>query len=177
MNLFGSQRTQLLFAKAELKRNRDGERVCSLVFKVKLNGQNTRSTPKFVQESYRACKGSQTEGQIDGAIEVQNVAVYALPEENGKKPAITFDAVTFDHLVVRRNKESDIWLSMRTSIGVNKTVGNWILGAYGTEVWATFAEAQGKLLADLEELSDEADEADEEEESDDSESEPESATV
>ena len=148
MNLFGSGRTACYFAKAELKRNRDGDRVASIVLKIKLDGQRVRSTPVFIRDSYQACKGQQSEAQIDAAIEVQNVDFSALPDKTSKPFALK--AVVFDHLRMRKSKESDIYLYMRASVTLNDRLGKWILDSYGTELWAAFEDAQGKLLEDLE---------------------------
>ena len=146
MNLFGSNRTPLLFTQAKLQRNRDGDRSVTLSFKIKLNGNNTRSTPAFVRESYSACKGAQSEAQIDAAIDVQNVEFFQLADSKSAK--LKMLAITFDHLRLRKNKDNEIYFYMQTSVSLSKPIGSFILDAYGTEVWATFEEAQGKLIED-----------------------------
>lgn len=146
MKFFKNQRVPISFHKAVLGRNNSEQRTCKARFKIKLNGNNIRSTPTFVQEAFRACKSSVDDAKVRGEIEVQNVDFYHLPE--AKRANIRFETLTFDHLHVTRDKDSTIYLVMETSLDIDKVSGEWVLDKYGTDFWCEFIEAQPKLIDD-----------------------------
>jgi hypothetical protein len=149
MHFLENNETPLHFASFQAKRDKEGDKTLIMRFYVELTDDNIDLVPEFIQRQYRAVKDSANcvdKVPFNRAIGPFNVNLSSLPKQEGTQ--IRIAAVKLNDLALERvtsNSESTVNLHFAITVAQDRENGPWGLESFGTDLWATFEEAQEEI--------------------------------
>lgn len=143
---------KLFFGMKNPKRSEQADRQLVLTFRVALNGNNVRSSPKFVQSAYDEIKNGADYVGLKKELENVNVDLFNLEEK--KRPDFKLPMLHIEKMCVKEVKNSQgdtsIVLCFEAQYPWDESIWDYLGDHYSTDVWARFDSAQATLM-DLEE--------------------------
>lgn len=159
MKCFNGRRQEVHFEKVQLKRlkTKTVERTATLFFRLKLQGNNVKSAPKFIQEAYASIKNTAAaidEMKLLQEVEEQDIDIFNLPDA----PSATLRIQTVDvaKISLERGENADIFMLFRVVVPMDSVIGEFCVEQFGTDKWIEFSESQAEMFTE------EAQEAEEE---------------